>query len=270
MCPNHSSSCTQQPRLCRQFLQIASSLLLNHLPQLSQSPSPPRLPLLQSVNDDAAGSSLDNDNASEEGFVEVPEPEGAEQPESQYNGGQSKNKVYACIVTKCYKCSSLFFRCTKKGSSKPVLLPKNAEGVMKRLVTKYTQILAALNVAPMDSGGLAASGAAKKDQFLVPIQAFLDVKQGYDSSMKSKHWKNWKAFSRLELTSTENFLGSGEVDKVLNAKKSTTQQCYKQQKQQQVVGRADGVESCYDDVVEVEKKGDGSRPAGTKRRAGDS
>eukprot|EP00961_Rhodomonas_salina_P142713 1921282-Rhodomonas_salina.1 len=61
-------------------------------------------------------------------------------------GGQSKNQVYECVVAKCYKCSSLFFWCTKKGSRKPVLLPKNTEGVMKRLIAKYTPILAALNV----------------------------------------------------------------------------------------------------------------------------
>eukprot|EP00961_Rhodomonas_salina_P240253 3246170-Rhodomonas_salina.1 len=127
--------------------------------------------------DDGADSSS-SDDSDEEGFVQVPED--AEQ--SQYDadegkgrmlisfttarglgqalviaqqavqhafeivqGRQSKNKAYEKVVAKCYECSSLFFGKTKKGSRKPKLLPKNAEGVMKRLVNKYTPILAALN-----------------------------------------------------------------------------------------------------------------------------
>eukprot|EP00961_Rhodomonas_salina_P298630 3938231-Rhodomonas_salina.1 len=81
---------------------------------------------------------------------------------------------------------------------------------MKRLIAKYTPILQTLNAvklpslalcpccppgndavvvyqAPMDSGGLAASGAAQKDQLLVPMQAYLDVKSRYDAAVQSKH-----------------------------------------------------------------------------------
>eukprot|EP00961_Rhodomonas_salina_P208102 2808270-Rhodomonas_salina.1 len=196
--------------------EIVNSLRCSRPLHLSQSPRPPRPPLLRILtlaDDEDVDSSSDDDD--QEGFVEV--PEGAEP--SKYDedegkgsmlisfktarglgqalviaqqsaqlafeivqGGQAKNKAYKRVVEKCYECSTLFFGKTKKGSRKPVLLPKNAEGVMKRLVSKYTPILASINAvsvprlqscvylcmivgaetacvpeqAPMDSGGLAA------------------------------------------------------------------------------------------------------------------
>eukprot|EP00961_Rhodomonas_salina_P229259 3098598-Rhodomonas_salina.2 len=104
----------------------------------------------------------------------------------------------------------------------------------------------------MDSGGLAASRAAKKDQLLVPMQAYLDLKSLYDAAVQSKHGKNGWAFRRLEQNSCENFICRGEVDAALDAKRAAMQQ----RLELEGAGGAEVVDDSDQDYgVEVEREG---------------